>query len=125
MALYRELDQISSDKQLEEYRKRIIDRFGKIPQQGEELLRIMPLKRLACKLGMERIILKNNTMICFLVEDFYSPYYQSTAFDKIIKYANNTPRKCQFIEAAKRSIRIDYVQTIKEALDILTTMWNE
>ena len=123
MALYRELDQISSDEQLEEYRKRIVDRFGPIPQQGEELLRIMPLKRLGCKLGLERIILKKHAMICYLVENHDSPYYQSTAFGKLLNYATSFPRRCKLIDADKRSIRIDNVNTVKEALEILLTTW--
>lgn len=122
MSLYRELDKITSDDQLVEYRKRIVDRFGKIPQEGEELLRVMPLKRLACKLGMERVVMKKKSMICFLVENYDSPYYQSTAFGKLLNYATKYPYRCKLIDAARRSLRIDNVNTVKEALDILQEM---
>ncbi len=124
MALYRELDQITDLKNLEEYKKRLVDRFGQIPDKGEELLRVMPLKRLACKLGMERIILKKHAMICYIVENHDSPYYQSTAFGKLLTYATNFPRRCKLIDGAKRSLRIDNVNSVKQALDILNDMWN-
>lgn len=119
MALYRELDQINSDAELEKYKSRLIDRFGPVPEKGEELIRIMPLKRLACKLGIERIFLKKHSMTCYLVEDHQSPYYQSTAFGKLLNFATRFPRRCKLIEAAKRAIRIDNVNTVKEALQIL------
>ena len=122
MALYRELDGLKNHRELEAYRSRIKDRFGVIPPEGEELLRIMPLKWLACKLGIERIILKKETMSAYLVENHESPYYKSTAFGKLLQYATKYFRRCKLIDGAKRSLRIDNVSTVKEALDILTEM---
>lgn len=124
MALYRELDEITDDDKLDAYRKRLIDRFGPVPEMGEELMRVMPLKQLGCKLGMERIFLKKKTMICYLVENHDSPYYQSTAFGKLLNYATRFPRRCKLVDADKRSIRIDNVDTVKEALEILRTCVN-
>ena len=124
MSLYRELDSLKTDEQIGQYRLRLIDRFGQLPPEGEELLRIMPLKRLACKLGIERIILKQKTMFAYLVENLESPYYKSTAFGKLLEYATRYPRRCKLIDGKKRSMRIDNVQSIKEALDILTEMYS-
>ena len=124
MALYRELDGLKQLRELEEYKKRLIDRFGPIPPEGEELLRIMPLKQLACRLGVERLILKQKTMFAYLVENTDSPYYKSTEFGKLLMFATTQPRRCKLINEKKRSLRIDNVPTIKEALDILTEMDN-
>jgi transcription-repair coupling factor (superfamily II helicase) len=82
----------------------------------------MPLKQLACKLGIERVILKQKTMFAYLVENLESPYYSSTAFGKLLQFATRYPRRCKLIDAHKRSLRIDNVVTIKAALDILTEM---
>ena len=122
MSLYRELDGLKELRDLEEYKKRLIDRFGPLPPEGEELLRIMPLKQLACKLGIERVILKQKTMFAYLVENLESPYYSSTAFGKLLQFATRYPRRCKLIDGHKRSLRIDNVVTIKAALDILTEM---
>ena len=122
MALYREFDAINDDRELEAYRKRLIDRFGPIPPEGEELLNVMPLKKMACHLGICRLILKKKTMVCYLVENNDSPYYQSTTFGKILNFATTNFRRCQLIENVKRSIRIDNVPTIKDALNILNIM---
>ena len=124
MALYRELDGLKQQRELEEYKKRLLDRFGPLPPEGEELLRIMPLKQLACHLGIGRVILKQKTMFAYLVENTESPYYQSAAFGKLLTFATQNPRRCKLIDGAKRSLRIDNVPTVKEALDILTEMSN-
>ena len=122
MALYRELDSLKTDEELAKYKERIIDRFGKVPEEGEELLRIMPLKRLACKMGIERLILKKKTMVAYLVENLDSPYYSSRAFGKLLHFATRYPRRCKLIDGAKRSMRVDGVYTVGEALKILSEM---
>ncbi len=124
MALYREFDGLKQQRELEEYKKRLLDRFGPLPPEGEELLRIMPLKQLACRLGVGRLILKQKTMFAYLVENTESPYYKSAAFGKLLMFATQNPRRCKLIDGAKRSLRIDNVPTVKEALDILTEMSN-
>ncbi|MCI1519475.1 MAG: transcription-repair coupling factor, partial [Prevotella sp.] len=62
MLLYRELDQIEDDQALEDYRKRLIDRFGPVPREGEELMRVVQLRRSGKRLGCEKIILKQGNM---------------------------------------------------------------
>lgn len=124
MALYRELDGFKQQRELEEYKKRLLDRFGPLPPEGEELLRIMPLKQLACRLGIARVILKQKTMFAYLVENLESPYYKSTAFGKLLMFATQNPLRCKLIDGKKRSLRIDNVSTVKEALDILNEMQN-
>ena len=124
MSLYRELDGLKQMRDLEEYKKRLIDRFGPLPPEGEELLRIMPLKQLACRLGIDRVILKQKTMFAYLVENLESPYYKSATFGKLLTFATQYPRRCKLIDGKRRSLRIDSVDTVKAALDILTEMNN-
>lgn len=94
MALYRELDTLTTDHQLEEYRKRLIDRFGRIPAPGEELLRIVPIRRMAAQLGVEKIFLKAGRMTLHLVSNTSSPYYKSEQFGRIVAYAMHAIRGC-------------------------------
>ena len=120
MSLYRELDGLTEQRQLDEYRARLIDRFGQIPEVGEELLRIMPLKWTAQRLGIEKITLKQDRMALYLVPDTHSLYYQSVAFDKVITYATWNPRQCVFRDGEKRSVLIKNVTSVESALKILT-----
>jgi transcription-repair coupling factor (superfamily II helicase) len=122
MSLYRELDTLVSDNQLEEYRKRLVDRFGTIPPVGEELLRIMPLKWAACRLGIEKIILKQGRMVLYFVSDTGSSYYSSQAFGKVLTYAAWHPRDCKLRDEGKRSLLVTNVSSVMQALEVLNNM---
>ena len=120
MSLYRELDSLTSKEQLEEYRLRLIDRFGEIPAVAEELLKIMPLKWLAATLGVEKISLKGGDMILYLVSEFSSLYYQSSAFTQIINFVSFHPRKSKLREHDnKRSMLVKNVQSVAQAVSLL------
>jgi transcription-repair coupling factor (superfamily II helicase) len=120
MALYRELDNISTPAELEAYKQRLIDRFGKIPPESEDLMKILPLRWNALKLGIERLVLKQGRMIAYLVSDIASPFYQSNTFGDIINYIANHPRNCQIKEVNhKRSVDFGHITSIDKALAIL------
>ncbi len=122
MSLYRELDQLTNDEQLTAYRNRLIDRFGDIPAVGEELLRVMPLKWAACRLGIERVMLKQGRMALYFVSDLNSNYYASQAFGKVLAYASWHPRDCKLRDGEKRSMLINRITTVEQALKVLTDM---
>ncbi|MDO4757199.1 MAG: transcription-repair coupling factor, partial [Parabacteroides sp.] len=67
MLLYRELDGLELDKDVLGFKARLEDRFGKVPPEGLELLRIVPLRRLAKRLGTEKVFLKAGRMTLFFV----------------------------------------------------------
>ena len=120
MLLYRELDGLQLDKELMDYKLRLEDRFGKVPPEGEELMRIVPLRRLGKRLGAERIFLKAGRMTLFFVSNPDSPYYQSQAFGHIINYMSQHPRQCNLREqAGKRSMVVRDVPTVETAVAIL------
>jgi transcription-repair coupling factor (superfamily II helicase) len=123
MLLYRELDGLHTDEQLAAYRTRLIDRFGPVPQCGEELMRVVPLRRLGKELGCEKIVLKQGRMTLFFVSAPTSPFYQSEAFDHILTFVAQNPRRCQFREQnGKRSMLIANVPTVDEAVKLLKTI---
>ena len=120
MLLYRELDGLQTDEQLAAYRTRLIDRFGKVPEVGEELMLVVPLRRLGKSLGCERILLKQGRMTLFFVSQQDSPFYQSEVFDRILNYVAQNPRRCQFREQnGKRSMLISDVPTVGAAVQLM------
>jgi len=123
ISIYRELDSIETENEISNFIKRIEDRFGKIPQEGMELIQIVQLRRLAKSLGIEKIVLKNQQMTLFLVSDPQSLYYQSNAFDKLLNYLQAHPRDCQLREVnRKRSAVIRNVKSVETAVAIIQEM---
>ena len=126
MLLYRELDSLQSDEQLKAYRARLIDRFGAVPTCGEELMRVVPLRRLGKTLGCEKIVLKQQRMTLYFVSQNDSPFYQSETFDRLLSFVAQNPRRCQFREQnGKRSMLLTDVPTIDEALTICRSILPE
>lgn len=120
MLLYRELDGLTLDEDVAAFRSRLEDRFGPIPSETEELLRIVPLRRMAARLGVERVFLKGGRMSLFLVSNPESPYYQSEAFGKLIGYMMKYPRRCDLRENnGKRSMLVKSVPNVETAVNVL------
>ena len=125
MLLYRELDGLQTDEQLEAYGKRLVDRFGPIPHVGEELMRVVTLRRLGKSLGCEKVILKQGRMTLFFVSNVESPFYQSDAFDRILSFVAQHPRRCNFREVnGKRSMVIGNIASVKNAVELLSSVNN-
>ena len=120
MLLYRELDNIETAEALEAYRTRLVDRFGAIPREGEELMQVVALRRIARRLGCEKIILRQQRMVIQLVSTPDSPYYQSTAFDQLLRYIAANPRRCNLKEThGRRLIIVQQVPTVGAAVGVL------
>ena len=120
MLLYRELDGLVQDVEVEAFRSRLEDRFGKLPKETEELLRVVPLRRLGKCLGVERIILKGGRMTLFFVSMEDSPYYKSDTFFKMLQYISMHPRNYNLREQnGKRSLVIGQVEDMKTAVECL------
>lgn len=116
ISLYRELDKMEEERDIKSFTERLEDRFGKIPREGKELIRVVRLRRLAKQLGIEKIVLKKGQMSIYLVANSESPYYQSEAFGKLLAFIQKYPRICNLREQnGKRSIVIKDVATIEIA----------
>jgi transcription-repair coupling factor (superfamily II helicase) len=123
MLLYRELENLRSDADVERFRTELRDRFGELPKEGEELLQVVTLRRLGKRLGCEKIMLKQGQMYLYFVSNDDSPYYQSETFDKIINYATTETRRSMLREVkGKRSMLIKNVPTACEAVSTLRTI---
>ncbi len=123
MLLYRELDNTRDDRELEAYRTRLIDRFGPLPPQAEELLHVVTLRRLGKSLGCEKIMLKQGNMFLYFVSNPNSPFYQSEAFGRILDFIGKNIRRCNLREQnGKRSMVVSHVLSVAEATSVLKTI---
>nr|MCR5312964.1 transcription-repair coupling factor [Bacteroidaceae bacterium] len=127
MALYRELDGMSSQRQIDEFKVRLKDRFGNIPEVGEDLMRIMPLKWFGKNLGIVKVTLKNNILTLFMIGDKESLYYQSEAFGKILTYAGDRKniKRAGFRDGDRPSLVVKNVNSIKDAVEIMSEIDGE
>ena len=117
MMLYRELDSLSNDEQITNFRKRLLDRFGALPKEAEELLRIVPLRNLARRAGADRLVLHNRQMTLYFVQNTDSPFYRSAAFTRIIEFAAASPLRCKLDESkGRRRMTITQVPNAEAAL---------
>jgi transcription-repair coupling factor (superfamily II helicase) len=120
VAIYRELDSIEEEDKLTRFIDKLKDRFGEIPKEGEELIRVVPLRWLAKKLGVEKIVLKKEMMAMYFPSDTKSPYYQSKAFGKFLIYIQRYPLLCNLREQnGKRSFVISKIVDIAGACHAL------
>ena len=122
MLLYRELDGLATDDEITAFRKRLQDRFGALPDEAEELLRVVPLRRLGRRCGAERLVLKAGSMTLYFVANAESPFYKSQVFQRVLDFATNPAqmRRCELGEKkGKRFLRIKLVPSVEAAVKVL------
>ena len=123
MLLYRELDRIENDDDLAAYRQRMIDRFGPVPREADELMHVVTLRRLGKTLGCEKIMLKQGVLQMQFVSNVQSPFYKSTMFSKVINYVTSHVKRCNLKEKnSKRYLRISDIRSVEQAVEILNDM---
>ena len=121
--LYRELDSMEREADIQRFQERLQDRFGQIPQQALDLIRLVTLRRIGRELGVEKIFLKAGRMSLFFVSNPDSPYYESNAFGAILAYAAQNPMTCRLREdGTKRSLLITDVPDVERAISILASL---
>ena len=120
MLLYRELDHLDRDEEVEAFRQRMLDRFGPIPQEGDELIHVVGLRRVGKLLGCEKILLKGGAMQLQFVSNVDSPFYRSKMFSRVIAYATSHIQDCALKEKNnKRILRISHVKSVEQARSLL------
>ncbi len=121
--LYKELDTITNDAQLGKFIEGLEDRFGRMPEQLEQLTYVVRLRWLAIKLGFERIVIKNGIMLAYFVNNQHSPYYKTDLFANILVYINGNPQKSRIKEQnSKLMLRVMGVDTMEKAYNIVNQM---
>jgi len=132
ITLYKELDSLRNEDELTAYKCRLIDRFGALPPEAEELTNVVRLRWICCRLGIEKIFLKGERMSLFFMTT-NDAYWQSDIFGRILNFAYMRPERCQFHEpvdkqghkTGKRYLTIDQVKTLAGAIHLLTKIENE
>ena len=130
VSLYRELDSLPNEDTLLEYQKRLIDRFGKLPEEAEQLLNVVRLRWLCCKMGIEKVMLKQERLTIVFTRT-NEKYWQSDVFGRIVEFVYSRPQRCRMTEdkdkqgkpTGRRYATIQQVKTISGALTLLNKMW--
>jgi len=115
LSLYTRLDNCENDEDLDIMRKEIIDRFGPLPPQVKDLFTTVQCRRLAIKLGFEKLILKDNTLKCYFINKPDSPYFESTTFHSILSFIQKETNQARLKQVGKNfMITIEPVKGMQE-----------
>jgi len=124
--LYKELNEIESEDSLLSFENKLVDRFGDLPASAESLLDIVRIKWIAVKLGIEKILLKNNMLIANFVSDPRSQFYRSALFVSIMNFVNKKQKRMSIKQSeSKLSLTITEIRTVKAAISILHNILEE
>lgn len=123
--LYKELDSMTSEREVERFRKEISDRFGPVPEELSQLMTVVKIRIVALYLGFEKLIIKNGIMIAHFISNPISPYYKSDRFEKVIRHIQDNPSMFKLKDNNGRLyISIRGVQNMDKAYEILCAMRN-
>ncbi len=126
LSLYKELDNTESEEALLAFQDRMIDRFGPVPQETQELFNAIRLRRLAKELGMEKLVLRNGLMTGYFISDQQSPYFQSDIFTAVLRYVQMNAKGCRMKETGGRlTLTVYNVPTVVDGLGILRKVSGE
>jgi len=126
LSLYQEMDNLENEKQLEKFSNQLIDRFGPLPSEVNDLIQSFQLRWLAQSLGLEKLVLKQNKMIGYFISNPQSKFYETDTFTKVLGYIQRAPKGCKISEKNDR-LRIIYddVKDINKAFDKLNDILNQ
>ncbi len=84
--LYTELNLVKDEGKLLKFEAQLVDRFGELPTQAEDLLNSVRVKWIANAIGLEKIVMKKGKFIGYFIADQQSEFYQSEAFTKVLRF---------------------------------------
>ena len=122
--LYTALNGLKTEEDLEDFQLKLIDRFGELPVQVEDLLNSVRIKWVGTQLGFEKLVMKQNKTIGYFIKDQQSSFYQSSNFTKILSYVQSHSSTCKMKEKETRQglrllLIFDKVKSVEEALKVL------
>jgi len=122
--LYRELDHLKDERDLQRFTREMEDRFGKMPVQFEQLINVVRLRREAEKIGIERVVLKKNMMLAYFINNQMSPFYQGEVFAKVLANLQKYGRRYTLIEnSGKLYIKTEGVTSVGKAVQLLNNLF--
>ncbi len=124
LVLYNELSTVKDEAGLQEFEKKLIDRFGPLPKQAVALLNSIRIKWIATKVGIEKLVLKQGKMIGYFVSDQQSDYYQSSKFRNVLNFVQKQSSLCkmkekQTVNGLRLLLTFENVKSIKRALELM------
>jgi len=120
LALYKELDSVGDEENLLLFQNRLIDRFGPVPAQVQELMNTVRLRWMAVQLGIERIVLKNAALKAYFISNPESDYFQSPVFAGILNFLKEHPHFCTLKETNNKLMIV--ISNITRVADALSRM---
>ncbi len=122
--LYTELNQVKNEEGLQKFEAQLIDRFGELPSQAEDLLNSVRIKWIANSIGLERVVMKKGKLIGYFIADQQSEFYQSAAFTKVLQFVQSHPQQCKMKEKQTRNglrllLVFEGVISVEKALEAL------
>lgn len=122
--LYTQLNSIKSEEELKKFEAELVDRFGELPTQAEDLLNSVRIKWIASKIGLEKVVMKQGKLIGYFIADQQSGFYQTDAFTKVLQYVQTHSRSCQMKEKKTRSglrllLTFEKITSVERALKVL------
>jgi len=123
LTLYTRLDNCDNEEELQEFHKELIDRFGPVPSQVEDLFDTVRIRKLAVSLGFEKLILKDDTVRCYFINRPDSPYFESETFKLILDFLQQQTNKARLRQAGKNFLLvIEHCRTMADLLAFLRRM---
>ena len=113
LSVYNAIDDLKNQEELDLFQTSLIDRFGKLPTEVEELFKIVKVRWLAKIIGFEKITLKNNNLKGYFVSEKHQEYYQTDKFGKILDYIKSHPKECSL-----RQLKDKLIFSVENARDI-------
>lgn len=125
--LYNELGNVKDEEGLLAYEQKLIDRFGPLPKEAQALLNSIRIKWIATRLGIEKLVMKQDKMIGYFVGDQQSDYYQSSRFHKVLQFVQQNGNLCKMKEKETKSglrllLTFENVKSIRKALELMEMM---
>lgn len=117
LSLYQQLDNLENKEALDKFALTLIDRFGPLPRSVKELFKSFELRWLAEEAGIEKLVIKSSSMVCYFVSNPQSPFYDSDKFQQVLRYVQSNPKECKLSEKNEK-LRLIYsnITTIDQAL---------
>ncbi len=122
--LYTQLNEVRDEEGLQKYEAELVDRFGELPEEAEDLLNSVRIKWIATHIGLEKVVLKKSKFIGYFIADQQSGFYQSSAFTQVLQYVQSHPQQAKLKEKQTRNglrllLVFDRVTSVEKALKAL------
>ncbi len=123
LSLYTQLDDLETDAELEQFATEMKDRFGPVPVQVQALFTTLQCRRVACELGFEKLILKNEQMRLYFVSNPDSPYFESDTFNHILHHIQTRTMHARLKQVGKNFLLVvDRIKKMKDVYNFLNAM---